>query len=200
MRFFLASGLAGLAVLAAVPVALAPVEAAAPAPARWTVNKPASKVGFRSSFAGGAFVGRFGRWDAAITFDPKNLAASRVAAVIDMASARTGEESRDAALPTADWFHSTKFPRATFVSRNFKSLGNNRYQATGDLTIRGVKRPVVLPFTLAITGNQAKMAGVLKLDRTHFGVGQGQWSSGETVPTAVTVEVAITATRNGAKK
>lgn len=199
MRFSLAAGLAGLAVLTVVPVALAPVEAAAPAPSRWVVNKAASKVGFRSSFAGGAFVGRFGRWDAAIDFDPNNLAASKVAAVIDMASARTGEESRDSALPTADWFHSAKFPRASFVSRSFKSLGKGRYQAIGDLTIRGVKRPVVLPFTLAITGNQAKMAGALKLDRTHFGVGQGQWSSGETVPTAVTVEIAITAARKAAK-
>lgn len=198
MRFSLI-GLAGLAALAALPVTLAPVEAAAPAPSRWIVNKPASKVGFRSSFAGGAFVGRFNRWDAAIDFDPNNLAASRVAAVIDMASAQTGEESRDAALPTADWFNAAKFPRATFVSKTFKSVGNGRYQAIGDLTIRGVKRTVALPFALAITGNQAKMQGVLKLDRTHFGIGQGQWSSGETVPTAVTVEIAITATRKGAK-
>lgn len=199
MRFFLPIGLAGLALLGVFPAPITSAEAAAPAPARWTVDKAASRVGFRSSFAGGAFVGRFGRWDAAITFDPKNLAASKVAAVIDMASARTGEASRDSALPTADWFNTAKFPRATFVSRSFKSLGNGRYQAVGDLTIRGVKRSVVLPFTLAITGNQAKMQGALKLDRTHFGVGQGQWSSGETVPTAVTVEVAITASRKAAK-
>ena len=192
-------GLAGLAALAAFPVTLAPVQAAAPAPSRWIANKSASKVGFRSSFAGGAFTGRFERWDAAIHFDPKNLAASKVAAVIDMASARTGEASRDSALPTADWFNAAKFPRATFVSKSFKSVGNGRYQAIGDLSIRGVKRTVALPFTLAITGNQAKMQGTLKLDRTHFGVGQGQWSSGETVPTAVTVEIAITATRKDVK-
>ncbi len=55
-------------------------------------------------------------------------------------------------------------------------------------------RPVVLPFTLVITGNTAKMNGQLVLDRTAFGVGQGQWRTGSTVATQVTVTVNLTAT------
>lgn len=195
MRVFLPLGLVLTGALSAPFLIVPASQAAAPAPARWAVNKAASKIGFRSSFGGETFAGHFARWDATIAFDPKNLAGSKVVATIETASARTGESSRDSALPTADWFASAKFPRASFVSKSFKSLGNGRYQASGDLTIRGVRRPVVLPFTLAITGNQARMSGSLKLNRTLFGVGQGQWASGDTVPTIVAVNITVVASR-----
>src|SRR5271156_1664373 len=60
-----------LAPAAAIP--LAPALALA-APATWAVDKAASKLPFSSSVSGQAFTGRFARWDAAIHFDPKDLA------------------------------------------------------------------------------------------------------------------------------
>jgi polyisoprenoid-binding protein YceI len=54
---------------------------------------------------------------------------------------------------------------------------------------------VTLPFTLAITGNQARMNGQVVLNRSQFGVGQGQFAAGDTVPVEVTVVVAVNATR-----
>jgi polyisoprenoid-binding protein YceI len=160
----------------------------------WTVDKAASRLGFAASMNGDAFEGTFRRWDAVIVFDPANLKASRASVTVDMTSAVTGQSTRDEALPSGDWFAANRFPRATFVTRTITRTGPNRYSAAGDLTIRGVKRPVVLPFTLAITGNTAKMNGQLVLDRTAFGVGQGQWRTGSAVPAKVTVNVAVTAT------
>jgi polyisoprenoid-binding protein YceI len=167
------------------------------APPAWTVDKGGSKLAFRSSFSGMPFEGVFNRWDAQIAFDPKQLGASKVNVVIDMGSASTHEETRDEALPSDDWFAVKQFPRASFTASSFKSLGGNRYQAAGVLTIRGVSRPVVLPFTLNIAGPVAKMQGQLVVNRTAFGVGQGEFKSAETVPLDVTIAVDLTAHRAG---
>ncbi len=184
------------AVFAACIGLSAPAARAAPAgPAAWTVDKAASRLSFKSNFSGMDFTGTFRRWDAQIAFDPKALAASKASVSIDVASASTGESERDDAMPTADWFNVASFPRATFVTKSIKSLGGNKYQAAGVLTLRGVSQPLTLPFTLAINGDVATMNGQVAVNRSAFGVGQGQWSSAETVPLDVMVTVAITAHR-----
>jgi polyisoprenoid-binding protein YceI len=182
---------------AALALTAAPVAAQAPAAPAWTVDKGASRLGFRAAMSGTAFDGRFGRWDARINFDPANLGASKVVATIDLASATTGDGARDEALPSSDWFDVKRHPRATFTSRTITAAGPGRYVATGDLTLRGVTRPVSLPFSLTIAGAQAKMSGSTTLDRTAFGVGQGQFKGTETVPAKVTVNVSIVARRAG---
>jgi polyisoprenoid-binding protein YceI len=181
--------------LLAAAVALTVSPAAQAAPAAWTVDKAASKLTFKSAFSGEDFEGAFRRWDAQIQFDPKALAASRVVVTVEPGSAATGSSERDDALPTADWFNVVKFPKATFVTRSFKDLGGGRYQAIGDLTIRGVTKPLTLPFTLVITGDTAKMSSTVAINRNAFGVGQGQFASAETVPLNVTLNVSLTARR-----
>jgi polyisoprenoid-binding protein YceI len=164
------------------------------APSSWTVD-PASKLTFQGAMNGQVFNGTFKRWSAQIVFDPKALAASKAVVTINVASAATGDADRDQALPTDDWLAASKFAQATFVTRSFRDLGGGKYAADGDLTIRGVKKPVTLPFTLAISGDTAKMSGAIVLNRTTFGVGQGQWTTGEVVDTKVTVNVSLTAHR-----
>ena len=164
------------------------------APSTWTVD-PSSKLTFQGAMNGQTFTGTFRRWSAQIVFDPKALAASKVAVTVNVASGATGDADRDQAIPTDDWFAAGKFAQATFVTRDFRDLGGGKYAADGDLTIRGVKMPVTLPFTLAISGDTARMNGAVVLNRTAFGVGQGQWKTGEVVDTKVTVNVALTAHR-----
>ncbi len=178
----------------ALAFAMAAPAWAAPAPA-WTVDKAASKVAFASSFDGGAFTGSFRRWDAVIRFDPANLAGSSVTATFDMASAVTGEATRDQALLEPDWFSTKAFPKATFTASSFKALGGGRYQAIGTLTIRGVTKPLTLPFSLVITGDTARMTSSVGLNRLAFGVGQGDWKTTEVVPGTVTVNISLTAKR-----
>lgn len=186
------------------PLRLAPVllglmlaapAAAAAAPPAWVVDPAASSVRFTSSMAGEAFAGTFRRWTAAIHFDPANLAASDVEAQIEVGSAVTGSPDRDQALPTATFLDAAGHPRATFIAHGFTALGPGRYQAAGTLTLRGVARPLVLPFTLTITGDQARMSGQVALNRLAFGVGQGEWQATTAIPAAVTVQIAIAARR-----
>ena len=167
--------------------------ASAASAAVWIVDKPASHVDFTGAMSGQSFHGGFKRWDADIVFDPANLATSHVTARIETGAAAAGDQSRDEALPTPDWFSVKVFPTAVFQSRRIAAAGPGRYVADGDLTIRGVKRPVSLPFTLAIAGDGARMHGTLDLDRATFGVGQGQWKAGDTVALKVQVEVTVAA-------
>jgi polyisoprenoid-binding protein YceI len=181
-------------ILAAALAALAVPALAAPPPT-WLVDKAHSAVRFTSSFNGSAFSGGFSRWNADIRFDPANLAASQVTAVFDAASAATGDADRDQALPTDDFLAAAKFPRAIFTAHAFKALGGGRYLAIGQLTLRGVTRPLSLPFTLKITGNKAAMTASVPLDRLAFGVGQNEWRKTDAIPGAVTVAVTINADR-----
>jgi polyisoprenoid-binding protein YceI len=174
--------------------AIASAALAAPPPA-WIADKAASSIRFSSSFNGAAFSGAFSRWDADIRFDPANLAASSVAVSIDVASAATGDADRDQALPTPAFFSAARFPRATFTAHAFTSLGGNRFNATGTLMLRGIARPLILPFTLTIAGGQAKMNAAIAVNRLAFGVGQDEWRKTDALPAAVNVAIALTARR-----
>jgi polyisoprenoid-binding protein YceI len=173
---------------------LASAPAAAAAPSHWTVD-PTSKLQFQGRMNGDAFTGTFRRWSADIIFDPKALGASRAIVTVDVTLAATGDADRDQALPSNDWFAVQRFPKAVFTTSAIKDLGGGRYQASGDLAIKGVHKPVVLPFTLAIAGDTARMNGQLVLNRTAFGIGQGQWSTADVVDTKVAVIVQLTAHR-----
>jgi polyisoprenoid-binding protein YceI len=185
--------LGSLALLVAIPPA---GQAATPPAAQgWTVDKAKSRLGFSAAMNGQTFNGQFRRWDAQIRFDPAHLDISGARVSIDTGSAATGDQTRDEALPTADWFSVSVFPRASFTSRRFISLGGGRYRADGDLKIRDVTRPVSFPFELRFQGNTAAMTGRLSIDRTVFGVGQGQFKGTETVAAKVDVTISITASK-----
>ena len=182
------------ALLVALVCALASAAAARTAPA-WRVDKVASSIRFSSSLSGERFAGVFRRWDAEIRFDPADLAGSSVSATIDVASAATGDGDRDGALPTGPFFAAARFPRAVYSAHAFRALGPARYLAEGQLTLRGVTKPLALPFTLAIAGDTARMNATLALNRLAFGIGQNEWKSTEALPSAVTVAIAIVARR-----
>lgn len=175
--------------------ALLSTSAVAAPPATWTVEKAASSIRFTSSFSGTGFSGAFTRWNADIRFDRANLAASKVTATIDTTSVLTGDADRDQALPTDTFLAATRFPRAVFVAQAFKALGGGRYEAIGALSLRGVTRPLTLPFTLAISGDQARMNASVDLDRLAFGVGRNEWRKTDVVPANVKVTIALRARR-----
>jgi polyisoprenoid-binding protein YceI len=170
--------------------------ALAPAVPVWIVDKVASRLTFRSSVSGQTFDGVFKAWDAQIAFDPKNLRASHATVTVNIPSVVTGDPTRDQMLPTPDWFAAQKFPQATFVSTQITQTGPDRYQAVGDLRIRGVVRQVTLPFTLSIIKDMAAMDGALTIDRRAFGIGQGQFASPDTVAANVSVMVKLSARKS----
>lgn len=167
-------------------------------PNAWAVDQQASTLGYAFVYTSNGidqrFAGRFSRWNAAITFDPDNLAASHVTATIDMASAADGVPLHDRQLPAPAWFDTASHPTATFQSSEFVRLPNGAYEARGALTIKGVVQPLTLPFTLLINGQNAVMEGSASIDRRAFGVGVGADADTDIGPT-VQVTIHIEATR-----
>jgi len=79
-----------------------------------------------------------------LDFDPKKPADSSVEVVIDARKVWTGEPARDAHLRSADFLDVENFPAITFRGHQVIVLGEVDYRVTGELTIRGVTRPVTL--------------------------------------------------------
>lgn len=97
-----------------------------------------------------------------------------------------------------DWFYTESFPESRFYAETFRKTAENQYVAEGELTIRGVTRPVSLPFTLQIRdegskGKTAHMEAALVINRLDYGVGQGEWQKTDMVENAVSVSVSLTA-------
>ena len=199
------------AMAAAPPPAAAPVAEAAPAVApvaaetpaapatpelvRWRVG-PGSTLGFTTAWSGAPIQGRFDKWRAGIVFSPDLLDQSKVTAVIDLASVNTGDKQRDQTLPSADWFDAAAHPQAEFRADRFEKTGEGRYVAHGTLSLKGVKKPLDLPFRLKIDGKTATVSGTASLDRTVFGIGQGEFAATDQIPAKVTVRVELHAIRD----
>ncbi|WP_445493620.1 YceI family protein [Photorhabdus sp. SF281] len=87
--------------------------------------------------------GSFKDFDGSFTFDEKNPAADKVDVTIKIASLDTNHAERDKHLRSKDYFNTEKYPEAKFASTDVKKDGN-KYAITGDLTLNGVTKPVVL--------------------------------------------------------
>ena len=87
--------------------------------------------------------GDFKNYDAKIDFDNATKSFKTFSANIDTGSVDTGIEKRDAHLKSDDFFLSEKFPKMTFVMKSYQADGNEG-KMKGDLTIRGITKPVVL--------------------------------------------------------
>lgn len=185
-----AAAIAALALLT-IPAAAVGPEMSAPG---WIVDQSASKLGYEGVGNSESFEGSFGKWSAEINFDPAHLDQSIAKVTIDTGSASSGDPSRDDPLREGEWFNIGAFPNATFATNGITSTGPNAYVADGTLTIRGVSKPVKLPFTLTIEGDTAKMKGEAKIDRKEWGLGEGSWQD-KSVDPNVTVKVDITAKR-----
>ncbi|HEX6251059.1 MAG TPA: YceI family protein, partial [Gemmatimonadaceae bacterium] len=138
------------ALLLAPPVAAAqsPATAATPAPATrdtaaWNIDRSHSELTFSIRHLVSRVRGQFNRWTGTITGDLDNWEAASVLVTIDGSSIDTNNENRDADLRGPDFFDVANHPNLTFRSTRIERDGE-RVRLTGDLTIRGVTRPIVL--------------------------------------------------------
>lgn len=162
--------------------------------ADWTVAS-GGRLGFTARWNGEAVDGRFDRWRAAIRFSPDDLPKSTIRVAVDLASADTGDGQRDDSLKSSDFFDTGAHPSAVFAASDVRHLGGERYEARGTLDLRGVKKPATLRFTLRIDGDRARVAGTARIDRTAFGVGQGEWAATDAIAAGVNIDFSFNATR-----
>src|SRR5713101_5832830 len=111
----------------------------------WSVDPNHTQVEFSAKHMGIMTVkGHITGVQAAIDFDEDNFTASSVAATIDPTTLTTNDERRDAHLKSPDFLNVEEFPTIAFTSNHIERAAHDRYTMSGDLTIRGVTRPVNL--------------------------------------------------------
>ena len=121
--------------------------------------------------------GRFDKVEGTFLFDPADPTQSSVEVTIPISSLDTGVDDLDEHLRSADFFDEEKFPTATFKSTKVERVDEDELKVSGDLTIHGVTKPVVLDVTINRVGDHpmSKRAAAgfdakLTLKRSDFGV------------------------------
>jgi polyisoprenoid-binding protein YceI len=110
----------------------------------WDIDKTHSAVKFGVTHLVISTVeGNFKDFTASISTKPDG-SLDKIEADIKTTSVNTENEQRDNHLKSDDFFSSSKFPDMVFVSKSVKKIGKDNYKVTGDLTIRGVTKSVVL--------------------------------------------------------
>lgn len=161
----------GLALFAAL-LAAAPVFAAE----TFTIDTAHSGVEFKVRHLVTNVPGRFSQFSGTFVFDEKAVENSSVDVTIDVASVDTDNPKRDEHLRSADFFDVATHPQMTFKSVKVRKLDGQRFAVDGNLTLRGVTKPVTLDVEFLGThpgmgsGLRVGFAASAKINRQEFGV------------------------------
>jgi polyisoprenoid-binding protein YceI len=138
----------------------------------WTLDSVHSSIGFEVAYLGGTFRGHFDDADATLASEGEQ---ARIAGSARVASVQVKDESLEAHLQSPDFFDAERHPELRFESTDIRRSGDE-ITVRGDITIKGVSRPVELTGTISgpITDGYGRERIGLRLetaiDRTEFGV------------------------------
>jgi len=176
------------------------VPAAQAAAEQYAVDPVHSGVWFRimhlgASYAYGAFIDLSGN----VQFDPKKPEASKIAIAVKTDSVETFNDQRDEHLRSPDFFDSAQFPEMKFISTSWKPVKDNIYEVAGNLTLRGVTKPITFEAEFVGTGTgkdgeqRAGFETVFTIKRSDFGMTKY-------MPPVLSDDVRITVSLEGVKK
>jgi polyisoprenoid-binding protein YceI len=139
-----------------------------------------------------------GLGEGTLVFDEQHPAQSRVEVTLPLAQLDTHVPDLDKHLKKADFFDADKYPVVTFKSTAVQALGDHKFKVTGNLTVHGVTRPVVLDATLNKVGphpmTKAPSIGfdaTASLKRSDFGVGAYVPSVSDEITIRITTEGSV---------
>jgi polyisoprenoid-binding protein YceI len=144
----------------------------------WQLDPYHTQVEFSAKHLGMMTVrGHFAEVAATGEIDPEHPEASSVQATIQAGSIRTNHEARDNDLRSSNFLEVDKYPVMTFKSTSVEPTGPDRYALTGDLTIKGVTRPVTLQVTKygefndpGMMGHRIAYGATTRINRKDFGL------------------------------
>ena len=148
------------------------------APVVYTVDTTHSSVVFYvNHFGFSNSIGRFKLGEGTFSFDNDNWSNSTVDAKIPVPSLQLGDAKWNEEIIGATWLDSAKYPDITFVSHKVEKIDAMHGKLSGDLTVKGVTKPVVLDVTLNKIGDQpirktaaAGFTATTTIKRSQFGV------------------------------
>jgi polyisoprenoid-binding protein YceI len=177
----------------------------------WTIDSSHSAAHFAVRHMMVSTVrGDMGKITGTVTFDASKPASGSIEATVDVTGIDTREAGRDKHLKSADFFDVEKFPAITFKSKRIDAVAAGGFKITGDLTMKGVTKEVVLdaePLRPAIKDQRGAMrtgtTATTKLNRQDFGVTWSRALDGGGVvvsdEVSVTIDIELIAAAPAAK-
>ena len=110
--------------------------------------------------------GRFNTFSGTIVVDERNPANSSIELEIDANSVDTGNSQRDDHLRSPDFFSARQFPKITFKSTRVRKINNTTVEVQGDLTMRGVTRPITARVTFTGKGRNQRGQEIIGFETT----------------------------------
>lgn len=140
------------------------------------LDAEASKISFGYSQMGVNMTGSFGSIKTPeFSFDPASPETAKVAIEIPLSSIDAGYSDANTELEKPEWLNMADHPLAEFKSSAVQALGDNRYQVSGELAIKGKTQEVTAPFTFNENENTGVFEGSFTFQRADFDIGNGQW-------------------------
>src|SRR5689334_14072580 len=113
--------------------------------AKWIIDPSHSEIGFKVKHLVISTVsGKFASFKGEVIADKDDFTDAKISFSADISSITTGNEQRDGHLKSADFFDAANFPQLTFTSTKVEKKDSSEYKITGDLTIRGTTKTIVL--------------------------------------------------------
>lgn len=144
---------------------------------KWTVDPLHSELGFKIKHLMITNVsGNFQNFTVTAETDGEDFSTARISLTAEMASINTNNEQRDTHLRTADFFETDKFPQLSFHSTKLEKVDDETLRLTGDLTLKGITKPVTLNVEYSGATNDpwgGRRVGFIvsgKISRSAFGV------------------------------
>ncbi len=170
----------------------------------YVVDPAHSRIGFVARHAMVIKVrGQFNEFDGQAFLDFENPANSRAEVTIEVASIDTRNAQRDGHLRTNEFFDAPNFPHITFRSAAVEQVDDTTFRLTGDLTIKGVTKPVTVDFEFAGTAKdpfgttRVGLEGSTTINRSDYGVNfnAALETGGVLVSEKITLEFEISAVK-----
>jgi polyisoprenoid-binding protein YceI len=159
-----------------------------------------SAVTFGFTEMGVPLDGKFNKFSAQVSFDPAQLAKAQARIDIDLASIDTGSNDGNVEVVGKKWFNVQAYPTASFVSTGIKSLGGNRYQALGKLSIKGKTQDVATPVTFQSDGKRGIFEGAFQIKRLDYAIGEGEWTDVSSVANEIQIKFHVVVNASPSKK
>lgn len=161
-----------------------------------TVVDDESHITFQYQQMGVKMDGRFTAFRGELSFDPEHPEAGQAAFEVDLNSVDTGTADGNDEVVGKDWFHVAEHPVASFVSHDIQVTGDDQYEVSGTLTIKGVEQEVVVPAQFHETDGKGIFEAAFTLQRGDYAIGEGSWSAFDIVANDVTVTIELVTAPN----
>jgi polyisoprenoid-binding protein YceI len=149
----------------------------------WKADTANARINFTVEGIFGLVHGSFTGLQATIQFNEKDLSNSSFSASVDAKTVSTGISLRNSDLRNKEeWFNTEKYPRISFQSKKIEKTSSG-YKAMGDLTIKGITKPIEMPFTFTTKDATGVFQSQFTLQRNDFQLGK----PGGTVGSVITV-------------